>query len=524
MTQEKISAKQKLPGLFIGICTVCLIAVFLYSGVLNAYFVSEDYEWWTRVRNIDLINSFRLFLPPILGGISLPPYFRPLVGWTVWLDTVVFGMTPLASHITSLIFHLINIALVGIIGFYIFRKSILAGVLGALFFSVFPFHPEAVVWSIGGRSDVVMATFYLSAFLGVMKYVEYNKRTFVIPILICFLLGLLSKEAAATFPLAVLVYLLFSNQGSIHEKLSAQKNLLVISVVVFIGYFVFRSVVLQTINPYQAVKMISSFTLGSIFQLYLILLLSSLLFRSILNRMVPKNLEWIKNKIWYLWMLIGITFLPTSYLVTQERQLYLPSAVSGLFLSGVIFIIYSYIKGKSVLIKTFFIISVISGLVYSGQLLYQRNEVWKNAGNIAQSIAGQLADQLAEVGTDKKVYFVNVPDSVNGAYIYRTHLQQAVEFLLNRQGPQLIVTPELYGTDSKVYYISPRNIRVENEQGFVMYLANKDRYGRFVKETPDYYATLLSKKLLNIEIKDQDFSKKRNLVYFLKNGKIELLE
>lgn len=46
------------------------LTVFLYHRTFNAYFVSEDYEWWTRVRDLGWFDSFRLFLPSKLGGIG----------------------------------------------------------------------------------------------------------------------------------------------------------------------------------------------------------------------------------------------------------------------------------------------------------------------------------------------------------------------------------------------------------------------------------------------------------------------
>ncbi len=128
-----------------------------------------------------------------------PELYVPVSLLTYQIEYSLFGLNPIAYHITSLILHIINVILIFLIFKQLFsRKSAL---IVSLIFAVHPLNVEAVGW-ISGRKDVLVAVFMLWSYYLYLRYKSTGKYYWRSVFL--FVLGLLSKVSIALFPLVLI--------------------------------------------------------------------------------------------------------------------------------------------------------------------------------------------------------------------------------------------------------------------------------------------------------------------------------
>ncbi len=130
-------------------------------------------------------------------------FFRPLTSLSYALDYALRGLRPAGFHATNLLLHLLC-------GWLVYRLGVAealgrgTALLASLLFAVHPVHVESVAW-ISGRTDLLASAFVLSAFW-LERRAESDPRQGTRPrcgALVCFALGLLSKEVAAVLPILV---------------------------------------------------------------------------------------------------------------------------------------------------------------------------------------------------------------------------------------------------------------------------------------------------------------------------------
>ena len=130
-------------------------------------------------------------------------YWRPLSWLSHMLDVELFGLRPGGHHLTSVVIHAANAALL----FLALRRLTarhFPSLLVAALFAWHPLHVESVAW-VGERKDVLCAFFW---FLGLWCYAGYAKapsRRGFAAVAVCFALGLMSKPMILTFPFLLLL-------------------------------------------------------------------------------------------------------------------------------------------------------------------------------------------------------------------------------------------------------------------------------------------------------------------------------
>jgi tetratricopeptide (TPR) repeat protein len=119
------------------------------------------------------------------------------------VDVSLFGMDAGRHHLVNLLFHLANTLLL----FRLLRRMTgrmwESGAVAALF-AVHPLHVESVVW-LAERKDVLSTFFFMLALLGYVRYCERPGFRRYQPLLLFFVLGLLSKPMLVTFPFVLLL-------------------------------------------------------------------------------------------------------------------------------------------------------------------------------------------------------------------------------------------------------------------------------------------------------------------------------
>lgn len=133
--------------------------------------------------------------------------YHPITILSLAIDYKLSGYNPKTYHITNLLFHLLNTALVFWFIYLLSGNKIVVASIVALFFGIHPMHVESVAW-ISERKDVLYTFFFMAALIAYFKYIHYTGKIKILlyaVILLLFLLSILSKAMAVVLPLVLLL-------------------------------------------------------------------------------------------------------------------------------------------------------------------------------------------------------------------------------------------------------------------------------------------------------------------------------
>jgi protein O-mannosyl-transferase len=139
--------------------------------------------------------------------------WHPLTWLSHMLDAELYGPWAGGHHLTNAILHTINSLLVFVVLRGMTASDWKSGIV-ALLFAVHPAHVESVAW-IAERKDVLSTMFWLLTMLAYSRYArsttsdeEAPKRkryVLMIPVVVLFILGLMSKPMLVTLPFVLLL-------------------------------------------------------------------------------------------------------------------------------------------------------------------------------------------------------------------------------------------------------------------------------------------------------------------------------
>lgn len=191
-------------GLSLGLSLICYVQVWRFNFVydddfqivsnakiqswsyLRGYFTSH---LWASAGNSDHVSS----------------YYRPLFLLWLRLNYALFGLNPACWHASSLALHLVavwlaylaTLRLLALAGWNGGSRRAAAAV-AALIFALHPAHVEPVAW-LSAASELLLAIFFLLAFLAYAESRSGGKRLWISVSLASFALALLAKETAIMF-------------------------------------------------------------------------------------------------------------------------------------------------------------------------------------------------------------------------------------------------------------------------------------------------------------------------------------
>lgn len=222
--QVKMHWLKKFPAIN-SCCNPVFAAVLMLCAVgvsyANAFWGVFQFDDFNVIVNFPRVHSWSAWWLDLQhGGI------RPLLKLSYTFDWTM-GLGAAGFHITNVFIHLCNTCLVWLLArrFITHHRELhdqlAVPLLVALLFAVHPVHTEAVTY-ICGRSIALMTLFYLA---GLLAYVEGraqdNKTCLHVITPLFMLLALGVKETAVTFPLALLLWELYS-KGSLRSALRYQ--------------------------------------------------------------------------------------------------------------------------------------------------------------------------------------------------------------------------------------------------------------------------------------------------------------
>jgi protein O-mannosyl-transferase len=183
---------------FLYLAVILLITILVYSNSLQSDFIYQfdDDLYVTNNADIKSINSenlYRIFSKSYVG------LYLPLTMLTLMADYAIYELNPTGYHVTNLLMHLISTVLVFFLISKIKPNHYIAG-LAAIIFAIHPMHVESVTW-ISERKDVLYSLFYLAGLITYINYTRKQSSKNYLLTLLFFILSLLSKTVAVSFPL-----------------------------------------------------------------------------------------------------------------------------------------------------------------------------------------------------------------------------------------------------------------------------------------------------------------------------------
>ena len=426
---------------YVAACAVaCLVCVLLgYGRSLDAFFVSDDF---------DIILSVARDGPFGIWAGRGSDFLRPAAALSMYVDHAFWGLDHRGYHAVSLLIHALCSLLVAMIAFLMTseantsrRRAETAALAAGLLFAALPTHDEPVIW-ISGRGDLLAGLFSLTAILSSFSYLRGARTWSLLVALLATTFALLSKEAAASLPIMIIAYAYISG-GLMSSRVGMNRRTIVVTCQItllavylltrrlILGYFVggyglsvhgrFDMEVLGKLFAYFPSRILAP-ALGVV-DLQGVAFPLSLVMYAIAIAAAVALLVRCRNRIpvgvvlaSFSMTLISIVPVMNLSVVANSsegsRFLYLPSAMMVLTL---VVVAASTLARRTIVILT--LTFALPGLM----LTHHSSGHWVEAGILAR----RTVASLGEITELDRIWLLNIPDSLNGAYVFRTGIDSA---------------------------------------------------------------------------------------------------
>jgi len=414
--KKKEKTSKGTPYLWLGLV---LLATFIsmFPTLRNEFVNWDDIIY---IMNNDMIRSFsvenmgKIFSSYFMGN------YHPLPLLSYTFDYAVYEMDPFGYHLHNLVLHLINVFLVYFFVWHLLGRRLAPAIFAALLFGIHPMHVESVAW-ISERKDLLYTLWYLAGLISYLFYIRTSKKSYYFLTMAAFLLSLLSKAQAVTFPLVLLLidYLLSRkfNRVAILEKipffiLSIAFGLIAIIAqqaddalnpvgvtwieALFFGQYSFIVYILKFIFPVH-LSALHSYPLTADGTAPYYIYLSPLVF-AILILVIYKT--WKTRKfvtfgiLFFLFTIFPVLqFLPVGQAIVAERYTYIPYI--GLIVLAVCLVLdlRNRIKRKNMryLLDLLFIAILFVFMVAT----WERSKVWKDSETLWTDVIGKYPETVS---------------------------------------------------------------------------------------------------------------------------------
>lgn len=397
-----------------------MLAFVLYLPTINRSFVSDDF---LILRRVVYERSF------LMSG-----FFRPLSDLSLYLNFLLGGLNPAGYYIWGILLHGIN-------SFLLFKfcqnwkwtsESLIQNryaLLAALLFLCYPFHNESIVWLLGRASSMASTCGILALYILVSGLRE-NLKVFLV--CICYFIGLMSYESILLLPIMVVV--IIYNGSNTHRKIVRWTMFMIITIIlhllvrrhfsgVIVGSygesFFFTNPLHYLISVFKVtgrlflppVQNSTLFSIGTFFVLGIIIIV----FISIWRR--------FNEKIYFckiILLVVVTSIVPVLFSIStktseSDRFLHFPS----FFLCCGISIILVQFFRNSVWKLVWFSVLICSYFIF---FLEKNNSNWIKASHITKDIL----TKINEVRNYPRIAIINLPDEINGAFIFRLGFNEAL--------------------------------------------------------------------------------------------------
>ena len=152
---------------------ICLLLVVItivpYSRALSLHFTSfDDHDYIIENRHVHYGLDSESIVWALTTGHSAN--WHPLTWVSHILDWQLYGSKPMGHHLTSIVFHLADVALLFMV-LATMTRSVWRSAFVAALFAVHPLHVESVAW-VSERKDVLSTCFWMLAMLAYVRYAQ----------------------------------------------------------------------------------------------------------------------------------------------------------------------------------------------------------------------------------------------------------------------------------------------------------------------------------------------------------------
>ena len=389
----------KVTLLWLGV--ILLLSIIVFSPAVNNGFVAWDDDWYVyenpQITNLSVSNVPNLFTEFYKGQ------YGPVSTLILGIEYHIGNNNPVFYHSSSLLFHLINIALVFWLMQLMFRKLNITIIVSVLF-AIHGMQAEAVAW-ISAQKVVLFTMFFLASLISYINYLNKKKLKYYWLSMLWFIVSFMAKEQAVTLSLSLIAIDYLYGRKLLSKKVIAEKlPFLLLALIMGIvtiyssrtgefftkdkshpffeqivyASYAFTQYIVQLIMPYK----LSAFhpypvAVGEEFPkymyLYLIPVLATiwLFFRSI------KKHKIISFGIMFFVMNIALVLqiMPLRDFITADRYVYIPAI--GLF-AILAYYLNKYLEKKKSNQNIIYIVLSLYIIVLSA-ISFKRSDVWKDS-------------------------------------------------------------------------------------------------------------------------------------------------
>lgn len=243
-----LQKRYKLSQLKLLIIISVFVAVFIiivFWPVLNSQALTLDDELYLiHLSSNPGWNLIQKIITEVTNSSVVQGYYQPVPLISLMIDCVLGGQVNnlFIFHCNNLILHVLNVVLIIVFFYLLFRNVWLAGLIGLLF-GIHPITVESVAWIVERKT--LIASFF--SLLSLVFYIRYAKNSSIIffwSSWIAFIFALLSKPTAVSLPLLMLL-LDWWPLKRLHWKTFWEKTIFYICTIVFmfIAFFSQKSTV-----------------------------------------------------------------------------------------------------------------------------------------------------------------------------------------------------------------------------------------------------------------------------------------
>lgn len=423
IADSKIVAEETNQRRWMLVALILLVTAIAYSNSLTNGFVNWDDDLYVYT-NQDIRHLDGAAVHEFFTGYFVKMY-APVTMISYAIDYQIGKLDAITYHCTNLVLHLFNVALVFCLIFLLTRQTAIAAICAA-FFGIHPLHVESVAW-ISERKDLLYSLFYLGGLIAYISYDNSRRRKYYFIAILLFLLSLLSKSAAVTFPL-ILLLIDYYRGKKLELKNSLDKipfflmaigfgvlSLLSQKVIgknvdyvvgytvldrVFLGAYSFAFYLVKSIIPSglsalhpmpmkpEGVLPLKYYLSVFIFAGFLWLFVRA--FKSKTNETLRKDV--IFGLLFFVFTIALILFIPVGEAVVAERYTYIPYI--GIFM--IVGRLYLHFKQKKLSFlpnaaQWYTAVIVVAIALFAG-VTYGRNRVWKDTVSLFSDVIAKDPD------------------------------------------------------------------------------------------------------------------------------------
>jgi len=412
----------------------------LFGGTMQHNFNSDDYlAVYHALRNptSSPAEAFAEFARPSWGL-----YYRPVIKFLFEALAKSFGLWPGGYHLVSLACYALLCIEVYLIALLITDRWH-AAAASAILFMTSGAHGEAIFW-ISSLNGVVENIITLASLIVFIMWRQKDKAVLHPLSVLLFILALLTKESAISLPIILMLYDFFLGgefrwAGSTKRTAKSCWPFVVAGAVfILIRGIVMRRVelppplvtfewrmllagpwhaVVMTLSPINWAHALSWFDditrTGAVLYLFISVVLLAL-------TVVPIVLRRYRVAFLALWIMAGASPMFALGLAPSERHIVFSSVGAAILISVVFFKLAEWTtrgqKPSAVLVG---LVLVAAFAVPSFNSLRQTQRLWKRASMIASSVLEQTTAIHPAPQDNSTLFFLNVPDSIDGALVFR---------------------------------------------------------------------------------------------------------